>query len=125
MDKFTRSEIEEAARTTAWLLTKQPQPVKWIAKGIPTAWYAISELAPKHGITCIKREARQGHDRRWYAYAVANQPHNQRAQIGAASSKEKRLALCHAYRNAIRQLLPQQTDLVWRETQSQAVRKYA
>lgn len=124
-DRFIQSEIEEAARTTAWLLTKQPQDTKWIAQGIPAAWYAISELAPANGITCGRREAHQGHDRRWYAYAVARKPSTQRAQIGAASSKDRMLALCFAYRNAIRQLLPQQGDKAWRETKDNAIRKYA
>ena len=133
MDKFTRSDIEEAKRTTAWLLTKQPQPLKWIIdpktqkRVMPCAWYAISVLAPKNGITAGHRQAFMAMDRRWCAFVVARKGSGplQRAQIGAASSKDRRFALCFAYRNAIRQLLPQQANEVgWRDTKTNAAQKY-
>ena len=140
-DRFIQSEIEEAKRTMAWLRTKQPQPVKWIAKGIPAAWYAISELAPANGITAGRREAWQGKTRAYHAFVVARKGHGRfaRAQIGAGSSDftseqigsddidNNALALCFAYRNAIRQLLPMQANTVekavFRDTKEGAARR--
>lgn len=126
-NRFIQSEIEEAARTMAWLQTKRPQPVKWIVDEkrkirIPAAWYAISELAPANGITAGRREAWQGKTRAWHAFVVAKKGHGKfasgrigagssnftSAQIGADSIDNRKLALCFAYRNAIRQLLPQE-----------------
>lgn len=134
---FVQSEIEEAARTMACLRTKRPQDLKWIAEGIPTAWYAISELAPANGITAGRREAWQGMTRAYHAFVVARKGHGKyaRAQIGGGSSNftaaqidedsidNRKLALCFAYRNAIRQLLPQEAStLGWRDTEDKAIR---
>ena len=135
MNKYHRSEQNEAARTRRWLRTKRPQAVKWIVDEktqkvvMPCAWYAISKIAPANGISCGLRYATQGNDRRWYAIAIAHKGHGKyaRSQAGAASSIDKQLALCFAYRNAIRQLLPQTPNeqMAYSETQANAIRKYA
>lgn len=129
--KFLQADQADAALTLRWLtggdMTHQR---KWTVKNkIPTAWYAAEVLAPANGITAGKRHAWQGMDGRWCAYVIAKKGHGKyaRAQIGASVWEDRQIALCFAYRNGIRQLLPQAPTerLAYRDTQDNAVRKYA
>ena len=81
-------------------------------KQIPTAWYAISELAPENGIKRKAIHAKIGMDGRYYAYVTATRGYGKlaRSHGGASSWEDRRIAICFAYRNAIRQLLPQQAN---------------
>ena len=114
-NRFYQSDVEDAERTQRWLDgANMKLALRWInpKKQIPTAWYAISELAPENG---IKRKAIQaiiGMDGRYYAYVTATRGYGKlaRSHGGASSWEDRRIAICFAYRNAIRQLLPQQAN---------------
>ena len=134
-DKFIQEDIEDAERTARWL-DKQDmsRDKKWIVeeKNIPCAWYAAETLAKMNGITCGKKRAFQSEfDNRWYAFVVAHKGSGKlaRAQIGASSWEERRTAICFAYRNAIRGLLPMKPNTAekaaYRDRQDNAIRKYA
>lgn len=134
-NRFYQSDCEEAERTLRWLNKwDMSEEKQWIDKdkGIPCAWYAISTLAPQNGIKCIKKIPYQSDfDSRWHACVVASKGHGiySRAQIGAGSWNDKRLALCFAYRNAIKALLPMQPRsterAAYRTTQDNALKFYA
>ena len=133
MNRFVQSDIEEAKRITAWLSKRSMRREKqWIdrRKGIPTAWYAISVLAPQNGIKCLRKQAKQSRfDGKWYAMVQAQRGYGKlaRTHVGASVWTDRRIAICFAYRNAIRQLLPMELNeqLAYRDTQRNAIRKYA
>lgn len=120
MDKYERADRADAALTLRWLTGgDMSNQRKWTVENkIPTAWYAAEVLAPANGITAGKRHAWQSMDGSWCAYVVARKGHSKyaRAQIGASVYENREIAICFAYRNAIRQLLPQQTELAYRDT---------
>ena len=68
MNKYLRSDIEEATRTRRWLLKQDMRREKrWIVDPdrkirIPCAWYAISVLAKRNGITCVSKHATRSHE---------------------------------------------------------------
>ena len=135
MNKYLRSDMEEATRTRRWLLKQDMRREKrWIVDPdrkirIPTAWYAISILAKRNGITCVSKHATLATNRKWVATVTAQIGHGKLAgrRVGASSWDDRRIALCFAYRNAIRQLLPQDPNerMAYRDTQDNALRKYA
>ena len=133
-NRFVQSDIEDAERTRKWLQkADMSHEKKWIdkEKNIPAAWYAAEVLAPANGITAGRREAFQGMDRRWCAFVVARKGSGPfaRAQIGASVWENREVAICFAYRNAIRGLLPMQPNTTeraaYRDTQDNAIRRYA
>ena len=127
--RFTQSDVDEAKRTREWLDTGEPQPLQWIAPSIPTAWYAIDVLAPESGISKVSENAKLDKEQDFFVATVtARKGHGKLARqcIGAAVSKHVDIALCFAYRNAIRQLLPQDINSIrWQDTKENAKRKYA
>ena len=68
MNKYLRSDMEEATRTRRWLLNHDMRREKrWIVDPdrkirIPCAWYAISVLAKRNGITCVSKHATRSHE---------------------------------------------------------------
>ena len=131
MTKYDRADRADASLTLRWLTGgDMTQQRKWTVKDkIPTAWYAAEVIAPANGITAGKRDAWQCSDGRWCAYVVARKGSGPlaRAHIGAAIFEDRQIAICFAYRNAIRQLLPQSPNerMAYRDTQKNAIRKYA
>ena len=69
-------------------------------------------LAPENGIKRKAIQAKIGMDGRYYAYVTATRGYGKlaRSHGGASSWEDRRIAICFAYRNAIRQLLPQQAN---------------
>ena len=132
---YYQSDCEEAERTLRWLNKyDMSREKKWIVKEkqIPCAWYAIGTLAPQNGIKCIRKHSFQSAvDGRWHALVIAGKGSGKyaRRHIGAGSWNDRRLALCFAYRNAIRQLLPMQPDttekLAYRSSQADAIKYQA
>ena len=132
---FWKSDCAEAERTLRWLNGyDMSNEDKWIVeeKQIPCAWYAIEILAKQNGIRCRSKHAFQSpYDGRHHGFVIAEKGHGKfaRSQIGAGSWNDKRLALCFAYRNAIRGLLPMNPNAAeqaaYRTTQKNAIRKYA
>ena len=141
---FLKSDIEDAARTRRWLRLVKANPnrspgegmegePRWIKKrkNIPCAWYAAEVLAPANGITAGHREVFLSRDRRWCAYVIGRKGSGPlaRAQIGASVWGDRQIALCFAFRNSIKQLLPMQPNtsekLAYRDSQKNALRKYA
>ena len=127
--RFTQSDVDEAKRTRKWLDTGKPQPLQWIATAIPAAWYAIDVVAPENGISKVSENAKLDKEQDFFVATVtARKGHGKFARqcVGAAVSKHVDIALCFAYRNAIRQLLPQDINSIrWRDTKDNAARKYA
>ena len=122
-NKFVQSDIEDAERTLKWLRKEDmSRELQWIDKDkrIPTAWYAAEVLAKQNGIRCIHRETHKGMDRRYYAVVRAVMGHGKyrRTHGGASAWDNKEIAQCFAFRNAIRQLLPQSPneDTAWTDT---------
>ena len=59
---FVQSEIDESRRVMAWLLDEPiPDPIEWIAPGVPSTIYAIDVLAPKYGIKFIEMLVHRRH----------------------------------------------------------------
>ena len=145
-DRFTKSDIEDAERTNRWLALRHEDPEtaaaemkkngekEWIAKSknIATAWYAAEVLAPQNGITCLSKAAKFGKfDQRFHACTCATKGAGKlrRTLIGASSWTDRRIAICFAFRNSVKQLLPMQPNtkeqVAWKEKQSDAIRKFA
>ena len=133
-NRFVQSDIEDAERTRKWLQkADMRREKKWIDKdkNIPCAWYAAEVLAPANGIRCLSKGATIGMDRRHHAYVTAKKGDGifARTHGGASSWNDRDIAICFAYRNAIRQLLPMQPDtterVAYRDRQDNAIRKYA
>ena len=143
---FMKSDIEDAERTTRWLelrhdnpetaagIMKENSEKEWIVKdkNIATAWYAAEILAPANGITCLSKAAQFGKfDRRHHACICATKGEGKlrRTLIGASSWTDRKVAICFAFRNSIRQLLPQQPNtsekMVYRSTQDEAINREA
>ena len=130
---YYQSDIRDAIRTRKWLaghdMSDEP---KWIVreKNIPTAWYAISTLAPQNGIKCLHREATRGKDGYWNAIAVCKKGDGTLAstRMGASTFHDEKMALCFACRNSIKWLLPQAPQaerMAYRATQDEALERYA
>ena len=145
-DKFMQSDIEDAERTLRWLelhrenpqtaaaMMKQNGEREWIVKekNIPCAWYAAAVLAPANGITCLGKAATFGkYDKRFHATACGNKGDGKlrRTHIGASSWTDRRIAICFAFRNSVRQLLPMQPNtsekMAYRSTQDEAINRVA
>lgn len=109
---FYKADCEDAERTLRWLNKwDMSDEIQWIVeeKQIPAAWFAIEVLAPQNEIECRDKHAFESEfDSRWYAFVIAGKGHGKlaRRQVGASSWNNRRIALCFAYRNAIRGLLP-------------------
>ena len=144
IDHFMQSDIEDAARTERWLRLCRENPdrqpgegmedeLQWIVedKQIPTAWFAAEILAPQNGIRCLDKQVALGMDRRHHAIVKAEKGSGplRRTHQGAGVWMKSNIAICFAFRNAIRQLLPMQLytteKVAYRDTQENAVRKYA
>ena len=133
-DPFYQEEIKEAIRTRKWLAGHDMAGEdKWIvrSKNIPCAWYAISVLAPKNGITSVSRAATRNRQGYWCAVACVKKGDGKLASMrfGASAFHDRQMALAFACRNAIKFLLPQEVDtrepLAYRTTQDNAIEKYA
>ena len=142
-NQYLKSDAEDAERTLRWLALRRENPEtaaavmkengekEWLvkSKNIAAAWYAAEILAPQNGITCLSKAAKFGKfDQRWHASTCATKGDGklQRTHIGASSWTDRRVAICFAFRNSIRQLLPQEAIAVgWRETKEKAERKFA
>ena len=146
LDRFMKSDIEDAERTTRWLLLRHENPdtaaaimkengeKEWIVKdkNIATAWYAAEILAPENGITCLSKAAKLGKfDERYHACTCATKGDGKlrRTLIGASSWTDQRIAICFAFRNSVKQLLPQQPNstekIAYRSTLDEAVNREA
>lgn len=125
LDKFMRSDIEDAARTERWLRLCRENPdrepgegmeneLEWIVedKQIPTAWFAAEILAPQNGIRCIEKHTAPGMDGRHHAIVKAEKGSGplRRTHQGASAWEKSNIAICFAFRNCVRQLLPQQLN---------------
>ena len=131
---YYQSDIRDAIRLRKWIaghdMSNEP---KWIVreKNIPCAWYAISTLAPENGIKCVHREAvKSKFDGYWNAIVIATKGSGKYAstRIGASHFHDRQAALCFAYRNAIKWLLPQAPigeRMAYRDTQDNALERYA
>lgn len=130
---YYQSDIRDALRTRKWLaghdMSHEP---KWIVreKNIPTAWYAISTLAPQNGIKCLHRHATQDREGYWHAVACVTKGNGKFAstRLGASTFHDKQMALAFACRNAIKWLLPQAPTgerMAYRDTQDNALERYA
>ena len=109
-DKFVQSEIDESRRVMAWLLDEPiPDPIEWIAPGVPSTIYAIEVLAPKYGIKFIEIAGARRHESeaKWHVMVKCLCKPTNRQVIGAAIWEDLILATQFAWRNAIRQLIPQ------------------
>ena len=132
-DKYVQSDIRDAIRTRKWLRGEDmSQEAKWIVreKNIACAWYAISVLAPQNGIKCLKRFAvKSRFDGYWHAIATVKKGDGKLAstRTGAGRYHEEQISLCFACRNAIKWLLPQQSNehMAYRDRQDNAIERYA
>ena len=126
MDKYIQSEIKEAAIIRRFLngddISDSPL---WHAPGIPTFYHAVFNLAPYFGIISIAESVTPiatVNGQLAYVSTVTCQRDNL-SRIGAATSSDKDIAKFLAYRNAIRQLIPQQgVKLVWQDKHHNAKR---
>ena len=133
-NKYYQSDIRDAIRTLKWLRGEDmSHEIKWIVKekNIPTAWYAISVLAKENGIKCLSRHAvKSKFDGYWNAVAVCRKGSGRLAstRIGASHFHDEKMALCFACRNSIKWLLPQVPQgerMAYKDTQDNALQKYA
>ena len=124
--KFIDEDKADAKRTRRWLVGEDmSNEKKWIVNDntknlrIPTAWYAIEVLAPQNGIKKLDEHLYlttfMGHDGQpfpWY-YAVVKVGKGfgplATSRQGAGGWVDPTIALKFAERNAIRQVLPQET----------------
>lgn len=141
MNQYQRSDQIQEDETRAWLAGADPLQFKaWITNSIPATVYSLAILAPALDIKCIDKAFTEhnppddkpgstfGHANKngklWHATVKAKL--GDRIHMGAATNKDKRIAACFAYRNAIRQLLPfgfTNAELAYRDTQENALRK--
>ena len=129
-DKFVQSEVLEAQRVYDWINGRDMSLCPdWIAPGIPTTYFAINVLAPIYDIEykdVVSLEATGAAERtRWYALVKCYSLPNNRTHIGAASAKHSIIAVYFAWRNAIRQLIPQEERIAYRDSSQNAQRRYA
>lgn len=138
MNQYQQSDLIQAEETRAWLDGADPMQFRqWITPSIPATVYSIAILAPALDIKCIDKAFSEhappvagssfGHANRngkiWHCVVKAQC--GDRIQMGAASNKDKGVAACFAFRNAIRQLVPTflGAELGYRDTQENALRK--
>ena len=140
-NQYLKSDAEDAERTLRWLAfckedkanaaekMTQAGELQWIAEGIPAAWYAAAVLAKENGITALHKAATfSKFDKRWYGCVSAGKGSGKLARVhmGASQWTDRIIAICFAYRNAIRQLLPQQpNETGWSETKEKAEKEFA
>ena len=143
-NQYLKSDAEDAERTLRWLALRRENPEtaatamkendekEWLvkSKNIAAAWYAAEILAPQNGITCLSKAATfSKFDKRWYGCVSAGKGSGKLARVhmGASRWTDRKVAICFAFRNAIRQLLPMQPNTAekaaWSETKNQAARK--
>ena len=120
LNHLIRSEKEEVARVRHFLKSADisDSPL-WHAPDVPTFYNAVMFLAPQFDIVPVKEEVSPSQGR---YVATVTAKRGRLSRIGAASSRDESVAKCLAYRNAIRQLLPQQSKLGWREKRQRARR---
>lgn len=116
--QLIRSEQEEAARIRRFLDTDElDDSILWHAPGVPTHAHAV-QIAQQMGITRGRVLTRQSQQRNGNGVTLATVQcvHGSVSRIGAAASKDPQVAIELAFRNAVRQLIPQEgVQLVWRK----------
>ena len=124
-----RSEMEEACRVRAFLNghdISQKSPL-WLAPGVPSFYNALMHLAPQYGIVSIAERVRSAYTENGQQVYVATVTgkRGKCSRAGAATSQDGRVAKFLAYRNAVRQLIPQDgVRLAWQDKRKEA-RRYA
>lgn len=141
MTKYEKSDLQQEEETLAWLNGADPLQFRpWITSSIPATVYSLAVLAPALDIECIDKAYTEhnptddkpgstfgttnGNGKLWHCVIKARL--GDTVMMGAAKHKNKRIAACFAYRNAIRQLLPYGftgAELAYRDTQENALRK--
>ena len=140
MDRYQQSDQIQAEETRAWLDGADPMKFKqWITPTIPATVYSLAILAPALDIKCIDKAFSEHNPpddppgstfgttnrngKLWHCIVKAKC--GDRVHMGAATNKDKRVAACFAFRNAIRQLVPLflGAELGYRDTQENALRK--
>jgi hypothetical protein len=124
-----QSEQQEAARVRRFLNGEdisQESPL-WLAPGVPSFYNAMMHLAPQYDIISIAESVRSAYTENGQQVYVATVTVKRGtcSRAGAATSQDERVAKFLAYRNAVRQLIPQNgVKLVWRDKRREA-RRYA
>ena len=124
-----RSEQQEARRVRAFLNGEdisQESPL-WLAPGVPSFYNAVMHLAPQYDIVSIAESVTKAYTENGQQVYVATVTvkRGNCSRVGAATSQDQRVAKFLAYRNAVRQLIPQNgVKLVWRDKQKE-VKRYA
>jgi hypothetical protein len=122
-----QSEMEEARRVRAFLNGEdisQESPL-WLAPGVPSFYNAMMHLAPQYDIVSIVESVRSAYteNRNQVYVATVTVRRGNCSRAGAATSQDQRVAKFLAYRNAVRQLIPQNgVRLAWRDKQKEARR---
>jgi hypothetical protein len=124
-----RSEQQEVARVRRFLDGEdisQESPL-WLAPGVPSFYNAMMHLAPQYGIVSIAENVTPICPKTGQSVYVATVTvkRGNCSRAGAATSQDERVAKFLAYRNAVRQLIPQNGGkLGWRDKRKEA-RRYA
>jgi hypothetical protein len=129
LNDMIRSEQQEASRIRRFLNGEdmsQESPL-WLAPGIPSFYNAVMHLAPQYDIVSIAESVRSAYTENgqqvYMATVTVKRGNSSRA--GAATSQDSQVAKFLAYRNAVRQLIPQNgVRLAWRDKRKEA-RRYA
>ena len=126
MDKYIQSEIREAAVIRRFLdgddISDSPL---WHAPGVPTFYNAVFNLAPHFNIVSISESATPivTVNRQLAYVSTVTCKRDNFSRTGAATSYDKGIAKFLAYRNSIRQLIPQEgVKLVWQDKHRNAKR---
>jgi hypothetical protein len=129
LNNMIQSEQQEAARVRRFLDGEdisQESPL-WLAPGVPSFYNAVMHLAPQYNIVSIAESVTSAYTENGNQVYVATVTvkRGNCSRAGAATSQDQRVAKFLAYRNAVRQLIPQNgVKLVWQDKQQEA-RQYA
>lgn len=129
LNNMIQSEQQEAARVRRFLDGEdisQESPL-WLAPGVPSFYNAVMHLAPQYNIVSIAESVTKAYTENGNQVYVATVTvkRGNCSRAGAATSQDQRVAKFLAYRNAVRQLIPQNgVKLVWQDKQQEA-RQYA
>ena len=124
-----QSEMEEARRVRAFLNGEdisQESPL-WLAPGVPSFYNAMMHLAPQYNIVSIAENVTSAYTENGQQVYVATVTvkRGNCSRAGAATSQDQQVAKFLAYRNAVRQLIPQNgVRLVWQDKRKES-RRYA